>query len=220
MGFSRQEYWSGVPLPSLVVWSRLPEIGKWILHQLAVWRWASWPLEASAFSPLMWENNRNYYLSSAWHTAHFAQCSLSLLWCLAKMNHEGQPCRVELSRLLRTHTSDVAEKGKGRGTQELRGFPGEHGQAHPSNPASEANTQVFRRQLRLSPPDSQSPGSPSCFSPPSRWTWHWWSLPGGEGSWGAETQAVWRTAWHCCFRLKLSKGAKREGCKKMNFNSA
>lgn len=81
------------------------------------------------------------------------------------MNHEGQPCRAELSRLLRTHTSDVAEKGKRRGTQELRGFAGEHGQAHPSNPASEADTQVFRQQLRLSPPDSQSPGSPSCFFP-------------------------------------------------------
>lgn len=79
------------------------------------------------------------------------------------MNHEGQPCRAELSRLLRAHTSDVAEDGKGRGAQELWGFPGVHGQAHPGNPASEADTQVFHRQLRLSPPDSQSPRSPSCF---------------------------------------------------------
>ena len=40
MGFSRQEYWSGVPLPSLRV--RLLEFKVWLCYLLAVWLWTSY----------------------------------------------------------------------------------------------------------------------------------------------------------------------------------
>ena len=33
MGFSRQEYWTGVPLPSPGKWIRVTEWKKWVLHQ-------------------------------------------------------------------------------------------------------------------------------------------------------------------------------------------
>lgn len=113
-----------------------------------------------------------------------------------------------MSRLLRTHRSDVAEKGKKEGNLGIAGFPGVRGQAHPSGPIAEADVRVSHQQLPLSPPENQTqearPGFLHCQRE------HCWASPGAESSRGHRNPGSMTYSLALLLSIKAEK-RRREG---------
>lgn len=186
------------------------------------------PLQASGSSSETWENNSIYFMGllwkinellfikCTWHTS----CSVSFTVVMCGQNERWRAALLSRvsSRPPKYNIRWGREVEWRRVPRRCRGFPGPLGQPIQATLPWKLTCRCFITRglfLLLSFRAQETHlGFLHCHNK------HWWSQPGPKSSWACRNSGGMVCSLALLLWLKLRKGAKRQGSKKMDFHSA